>query len=153
VRVWVGVHSCVSHPPGCWVFRLSLLVWAFPSITCPAALPPPPPPPYFPSTVPSGFEKPSAIQQRAIVPMIKGRDLIAQSQSGTGKTAVFSIGILQTLDLSTTETQAIGEGQLCPCTSVCGVCVCGRGGGGGSSSVHANSSHTPPTNLHSCRSV
>lgn len=54
-----------------------------------------------------GFEKPSAIQQRAIVPLIKGRDLIAQSQSGTGKTAVFSIGTLQSLDLSTTETQAL----------------------------------------------
>lgn len=54
-----------------------------------------------------GFEKPSAIQQRAIVPLIKGRDLIAQSQSGTGKTAVFSIGTLQSLDLATTETQAL----------------------------------------------
>lgn len=32
------------------------------------------------------FEKPSAIQQRAIVPITKGRDVIAQSQSGTGKT-------------------------------------------------------------------
>ena len=30
-----------------------------------------------------GFEKPSAIQQRAIIPIIKGRDTIAQSQSGT----------------------------------------------------------------------
>jgi len=33
-----------------------------------------------------GFEKPSAIQQRAIVPVITGRDVIAQAQSGTGKT-------------------------------------------------------------------
>ena len=33
-----------------------------------------------------GFEKPSAIQQRAIVPCIKGLDVIAQAQSGTGKT-------------------------------------------------------------------
>jgi ATP-dependent RNA helicase len=54
-----------------------------------------------------GFEKPSAIQQRAIMPIIKGRDLIAQSQSGTGKTAVFSIGILQSIDLAVTETQAL----------------------------------------------
>ena len=54
-----------------------------------------------------GFEKPSAIQQRAILPLIKGRDLIAQSQSGTGKTAVFSIGALQSLDLATTETQVL----------------------------------------------
>lgn len=32
-----------------------------------------------------GFEKPSAIQQRAIRPILRGRDVIAQSQSGTGK--------------------------------------------------------------------
>jgi len=54
-----------------------------------------------------GFEKPSAIQQRAILPIIKGRDLIAQSQSGTGKTAVFSIGILQILATGTAATQAL----------------------------------------------
>ena len=42
-----------------------------------------------------GFEKPSAIQQRAIRPILKGRDVIAQAQSGTGKTATFSISILQ----------------------------------------------------------
>ena len=45
-----------------------------------------------------GFEKPSAIQQRAIRPIILGRDVIAQSQSGTGKTAVFSIAALQILN-------------------------------------------------------
>eukprot|EP00029_Vermamoeba_vermiformis_P012963 TRINITY_DN7901_c0_g1_i1.p1 TRINITY_DN7901_c0_g1~~TRINITY_DN7901_c0_g1_i1.p1 ORF type:complete len:400 (+),score=180.87 TRINITY_DN7901_c0_g1_i1:58-1257(+) len=54
-----------------------------------------------------GFEKPSAIQQRAIVPIMSGRDVIAQAQSGTGKTATFSIGVLQNIDTSTTETQAL----------------------------------------------
>eukprot|EP00936_MAST-01D_sp_MAST-1D-sp1_P002539 g2539.t1 len=54
-----------------------------------------------------GFEKPSAIQQRAIKPAIQGRDLIAQSQSGTGKTAVFCISVLQTLELSSNEPQAL----------------------------------------------
>lgn len=54
-----------------------------------------------------GFERPSAIQQRAIIPIVQGRDVIAQSQSGTGKTAVFSIGILQCLDRSSIETQAL----------------------------------------------
>lgn len=54
-----------------------------------------------------GFEKPSAIQQRAIVPIIQGRDVIAQSQSGTGKTAVFSIGILQAIDTTSNEPQAL----------------------------------------------
>mmetsp|Transcript_26802 Transcript_26802/g.29881 ORF Transcript_26802/g.29881 Transcript_26802/m.29881 type:complete len:399 (+) Transcript_26802:65-1261(+) len=54
-----------------------------------------------------GFEKPSAIQQRAIVPMNQGRDLIAQSQSGTGKTAFFSMGILNKVDSSVRQTQAL----------------------------------------------
>ena len=39
-----------------------------------------------------GLEKPSAIQQRAIKPLIMMRDTIAQAQSGTGKTATFTIG-------------------------------------------------------------
>eukprot|EP00614_Pseudopedinella_elastica_P021066 CAMPEP_0172616932 /NCGR_PEP_ID=MMETSP1068-20121228/68853_1 /TAXON_ID=35684 /ORGANISM="Pseudopedinella elastica, Strain CCMP716" /LENGTH=462 /DNA_ID=CAMNT_0013422557 /DNA_START=49 /DNA_END=1438 /DNA_ORIENTATION=+ len=54
-----------------------------------------------------GFEKPSAIQQRAIRPIIMGRDVIAQSQSGTGKTAVFCIGALQCLDTTSNETQVL----------------------------------------------
>ncbi len=45
-----------------------------------------------------GFDTPSKIQQRAIVPMKEGRDIIAQAQSGTGKTGTFSIGALSVLD-------------------------------------------------------
>jgi len=54
-----------------------------------------------------GFQVPSAIQQRAIVPICSGRDVIAQAQSGTGKTATFSIGILQTVDTTSNEPQAL----------------------------------------------
>ncbi|BHF58767.1 Eukaryotic initiation factor 4A-II [Sparganum proliferum] len=54
-----------------------------------------------------GFEKPSAIQQRAIVPTIEGRDVIAQAQSGTGKTATFSIGLLQKIDTNLPHCQAL----------------------------------------------
>ena len=54
-----------------------------------------------------GFDKPSAVQQRAIVPIIKGRDVIVQSQSGTGKTCVFSVGALQIIDLSLREPQVL----------------------------------------------
>merc|ERR1712233_121201 len=54
-----------------------------------------------------GFEKPSAIQQRAIVPCIKGLDVIAQAQSGTGKTATFSISILEKIDTGLRECQAL----------------------------------------------
>ncbi|KAD7476884.1 hypothetical protein E3N88_00020 [Mikania micrantha] len=54
-----------------------------------------------------GFEKPSAIQQRGIVPFTKGLDVIQQAQSGTGKTATFCSGILQQLDYNVVECQAL----------------------------------------------
>ncbi|KAJ1019342.1 hypothetical protein NDA13_006258 [Ustilago tritici] len=54
-----------------------------------------------------GFERPSAIQARAILPVIKGHDVIAQAQSGTGKTATFSIAILQRIDPSIQAVQAL----------------------------------------------
>ena len=54
-----------------------------------------------------GYEKPSAIQQRAIVPCLQGHDVIAQAQSGTGKTATFATAVLQRLDLSLKSTQAL----------------------------------------------
>lgn len=54
-----------------------------------------------------GFERPSAIQQRAIRPILDGRDTIGQAQSGTGKTATFSIGALQRIDYSLRQCQAL----------------------------------------------
>lgn len=54
-----------------------------------------------------GFERPSAIQQRAIMPVIKGNDVIAQAQSGTGKTATFSISVLQKVDPNLKACQAL----------------------------------------------
>ncbi|KAI3837419.1 hypothetical protein MKW92_002566 [Papaver armeniacum] len=54
-----------------------------------------------------GFEKPSAIQQRGIVPFCKGHDVIEQAQSGTGKTATFCSGILQQLDYKNVKCQAL----------------------------------------------
>jgi ATP-dependent RNA helicase len=54
-----------------------------------------------------GFEKPSAVQQRAIVPIISRRDVIVQSQSGTGKTCVFSVGCLNLIDLNVHEPQCL----------------------------------------------
>jgi len=54
-----------------------------------------------------GFEKPSEIQKRAIVPIIEGKDVIAQSQSGTGKTGAFSIGALSRVDESIPGTQVL----------------------------------------------
>jgi translation initiation factor 4A len=54
-----------------------------------------------------GFEKPSTIQQRAITAICKGRDVIAQAQSGTGKTATYLIGILNSIDVNNPECQAL----------------------------------------------
>ncbi|EDK37471.2 hypothetical protein PGUG_01569 [Meyerozyma guilliermondii ATCC 6260] len=54
-----------------------------------------------------GFEAPSAIQSRAIMQIIRGRDTIAQAQSGTGKTATFSIGILSSIDTKSKDCQAL----------------------------------------------
>lgn len=54
-----------------------------------------------------GFEKPSAIQKQAIPAFFKKRDIIAQAQSGTGKTATFSISLLQNIDCENKELQAV----------------------------------------------
>lgn len=53
-----------------------------------------------------GFEKPSAIQQRAVMPIINGRDVIAQAQSGTGKTSMIALTVCQMIDTSTREYYA-----------------------------------------------
>jgi len=54
-----------------------------------------------------GFERPSAIQQKAIVPTIRGKDVIAQAQSGTGKTATFAIGALQQINFNQRTCQSL----------------------------------------------
>lgn len=46
----------------------------------------------------SGYEKPSGIQQKAIIPGIEGKDLLIQSQSGSGKTVTFSTMALQLVE-------------------------------------------------------
>lgn len=54
-----------------------------------------------------GFDNPSRIQQVGIVPMKTGRDMIAQAQSGTGKTGTFVTGTLNNIDTSIPKVQAI----------------------------------------------
>ena len=62
-----------------------------------------------------GFENPSSIQKKALYPMTKHvdtknnklKDIIAQAQSGTGKTGAFGIGILQIIDETVLETQGL----------------------------------------------
>jgi superfamily II DNA/RNA helicase len=55
----------------------------------------------------SGFEKPSPIQRKSIIHILKGKDVIAQAQSGTGKTASFSIGAIQVTDTKENNTQVL----------------------------------------------
>jgi translation initiation factor 4A len=58
-----------------------------------------------------GFESPSKIQQLAIVPMSKHTDILAQSQSGTGKTGAFTIGSLSLVDITIKSPQVL---VICP---------------------------------------
>jgi ATP-dependent RNA helicase DeaD len=54
-----------------------------------------------------GYEAPTPVQSRTIPPLLAGRDVMGQAQTGTGKTAAFAIPILQALDLRRAEVQAL----------------------------------------------
>ncbi|HEY9891829.1 MAG TPA: DEAD/DEAH box helicase [Candidatus Sericytochromatia bacterium] len=54
-----------------------------------------------------GFTEPTAIQVQAIPQLLAGRDVVGQSQTGTGKTAAFSLPMLERLDLETRGVQAL----------------------------------------------
>lgn len=54
-----------------------------------------------------GYEKPSPIQEEAIPIILQGRNVLARAKNGTGKTAAFSIPILQQLDTSKKHIQAL----------------------------------------------
>jgi ATP-dependent RNA helicase DeaD len=58
-----------------------------------------------------GFEEPSPIQEQAIPHILEGRDVIGQSQTGTGKTAAFGIPTLERIDPKNKSLQAL---ILCP---------------------------------------
>jgi len=54
-----------------------------------------------------GFEKPSPIQAQSIMPLLEGRDVIGQAQTGTGKTAAFGIPMVESIDLSDKRVQGL----------------------------------------------
>jgi ATP-dependent RNA helicase DeaD len=54
-----------------------------------------------------GYETPSAIQQAAIPPLLQGRDVLGQAQTGTGKTAAFALPLLCRIDLKRAEPQLL----------------------------------------------
>jgi ATP-dependent RNA helicase DeaD len=63
-----------------------------------------------------GYTEPTPIQERAIPELLAGHDVIGQAQTGTGKTAAFGLPLLQYLDPSSQETQAI---VLTPTRELC----------------------------------
>ncbi|MFK5922684.1 MAG: DEAD/DEAH box helicase [Verrucomicrobiota bacterium] len=63
-----------------------------------------------------GYEKPSPIQALAIPPALEGTDLIGLSQTGSGKTAAFTLPVLQKIDLSLSKTQCL---IICPTRELC----------------------------------
>ncbi|CAI2368616.1 unnamed protein product [Moneuplotes crassus] len=63
-----------------------------------------------------GFEKPSPVQQKAILPMLQGRDTVVQAQAGAGKTFAFIISALQIVDTSLDQAQVL---ILAPARELC----------------------------------
>ncbi len=63
-----------------------------------------------------GYEKPSPIQEQAIPPMLEGRDVIGQAQTGSGKTAAFGLPIIEYVDVDVREVQAL---VLTPTRELC----------------------------------
>src|SRR5436305_1826067 len=63
-----------------------------------------------------GYETPSPIQEQAIPPLMEGRDVIGQAQTGTGKTAAFGLPIMEYIDPENREVQAL---VLTPTRELC----------------------------------
>jgi ATP-dependent RNA helicase DeaD len=63
-----------------------------------------------------GYEKPSPIQAQGMPPMLEGRDVIGQAQTGSGKTAAFGVPIVEYVDTSNPDTQAL---VLTPTRELC----------------------------------
>ncbi|PCJ31637.1 MAG: ATP-dependent RNA helicase [Gammaproteobacteria bacterium] len=55
----------------------------------------------------AGYEKPSPIQEQSIAPLLEGRDLLGQAQTGTGKTAAFSLPLLSRINLKAKKPQML----------------------------------------------
>lgn len=63
-----------------------------------------------------GFDIPTPIQMKSIPELLKGRDLLGQAQTGTGKTAAFAVPLIETVDDKKKEIQAL---IVCPTRELC----------------------------------
>src|SRR5688572_6271785 len=63
-----------------------------------------------------GYERPTPIQEQAIPPLLEGRDVIGQAQTGTGKTAAFGLPMIEYVDPSNPGVQAL---VLTPTRELC----------------------------------
>ncbi len=63
-----------------------------------------------------GYESPSPIQEQAIPPMLEGRDVIGQAQTGSGKTAAFGLPMLEQVDPEVHDVQGL---VLTPTRELC----------------------------------
>ena len=64
-----------------------------------------------------GYETPSPIQAATIPPLLAGKDVLGQAQTGTGKTAAFALPILNRIELAQTFPQALTRCILSPLTA------------------------------------
>jgi len=55
----------------------------------------------------AGFTEPTPIQQKVIIPLLKGEDLIGQAKTGSGKTAAFGLPLLQKINIQRKVVQSI----------------------------------------------
>src|ERR687887_610161 len=63
-----------------------------------------------------GYEHPTPIQEQAIPPLLEGRDVIGQAQTGTGKTAAFGLPMIEYADPEDPNVQAL---VLTPTRELC----------------------------------
>ena len=63
-----------------------------------------------------GFDQPTPVQAQTIPVMLDGRAVIAKAPTGTGKTCAFGIPLIESLDMSLTDIQAV---ILCPTRELC----------------------------------
>lgn len=54
-----------------------------------------------------GWEKPSKIQQKALIPLLSGRDMVIQACAGSGKTGVYAIGAIEKIDIKIKQSQVV----------------------------------------------